>query len=191
MFTTSEPGNSDAAFLVLPNSNDPKIPEAVSRGYLVFTRADIDTEDARVGSTARRDAAFRSGAQIISTDYPEGEAARWSDYAVRFKSGRCRPMQSSKRAARMQSISCRIAFSLPERFAICSLTILRRTIGAVPALGIQAAYLYGPFAKSEEDAVSDIDVLVVGKPKATELANVAGRLEKPVEPGSKLHGDCG
>ncbi len=79
MFATSEPGNSDAAFMVLPNSDDPKIPEAVSRGYLVFTRADIDTEDARVGSTARRDAAFRSGAQIISTDYPEpapGESVR-------------------------------------------------------------------------------------------------------------------
>lgn len=65
-------------------------------------------------------------------------------------------------------------------------SILRRTIGVVPALseslskipGIQAAYLYGSFAKGDEDAASDIDILIVGKPKATELANVAGRLEK-------------
>ncbi len=65
-------------------------------------------------------------------------------------------------------------------------TILRRTIGVVPTLseslrkiqGIQAAYLYGSFAKGEEDAASDIDILIVGKPKATELADAAVRLEK-------------
>jgi predicted nucleotidyltransferase len=65
-------------------------------------------------------------------------------------------------------------------------TILRRTIGVVPAVsealgkisGIKAAYLYGSFAKGEEDASSDIDVLIVGKPEGTELANAAGLLEK-------------
>lgn len=65
-------------------------------------------------------------------------------------------------------------------------TILRRTIGIVPTVsealkkipGIQAAYLYGSFAKGEEDASSDIDILIIGKPEPTELANVAGRLEK-------------
>src|SRR6266567_3758767 len=65
-------------------------------------------------------------------------------------------------------------------------TILRRTIGVVPALaeslrkitGIEAAFLYGPFAKGEEDAASDIDVLILGKPEATELAEATARLEK-------------
>ena len=65
-------------------------------------------------------------------------------------------------------------------------SILRRTIGVVPAVsealrkvpGIHAAYLYGSFAKGEEDAASDIDVLIVGKPEAGELASAAGRLEK-------------
>jgi predicted nucleotidyltransferase len=65
-------------------------------------------------------------------------------------------------------------------------TILRRTIGIVPAVsealrkisGIHAAYLYGSFAKGEEDAASDIDVLIVGKPEPGELASAAGRLEK-------------
>ena len=65
-------------------------------------------------------------------------------------------------------------------------SILRWTIGVAPALseslrkipGIQSAYLYGSFAKGEEDAASDIDILIVGKPKATELAKVAARLEK-------------
>jgi predicted nucleotidyltransferase len=44
--------------------------------------------------------------------------------------------------------------------------------------GIKAAYLYGSFAKGEEDASSDIDVLIVGKPEGTEIANAAGLLEK-------------
>jgi predicted nucleotidyltransferase len=65
-------------------------------------------------------------------------------------------------------------------------TILRRTIGVIPAVsealrkipGIQAAYLYGSFAKQEEDAASDIDVLIVGNPEPNELANAAARLEK-------------
>jgi len=95
MFTNSKPGYPDAAFTVLPESSDPKIPLLVNRGYLVFTRADIDTEEARVNSTKRRDAAFRSGAQLISTDYPAGETAPWNDYTVRFTSGeaaRCNPV---------------------------------------------------------------------------------------------------
>lgn len=37
--------------------------------YLVRTRADIDTVDARKDDGARRDAALASGAQIVSTDY--------------------------------------------------------------------------------------------------------------------------
>jgi predicted nucleotidyltransferase len=65
-------------------------------------------------------------------------------------------------------------------------TILRPTIGIVPAVserlrkipGIHAAYLYGSFAKGEEDTASDIDILIVGKPEAGELANAAGGLEK-------------
>jgi predicted nucleotidyltransferase len=65
------------------------------------------------------------------------------------------------------------------------LTILRRTIGVAPALsealrklpGIQAAYLYGSFAKQEQDAASDIDVLIVGRPEASQLADIAARLK--------------
>ena len=44
--------------------------------------------------------------------------------------------------------------------------------------GIQAAYLYGSFAKEEEDAASNIEVMIVRKPEASELASAAGRLEK-------------
>lgn len=79
-------------------------------------------------------------------------------------------------------------YSLNKQYPLLKevFTILRRTIGVVPAVtdalkevpGIQAAYLYGSFAKGEEDASSDIDILIVGKPEATSLANVATRLER-------------
>jgi predicted nucleotidyltransferase/predicted transcriptional regulator with HTH domain len=64
--------------------------------------------------------------------------------------------------------------------------ILGRTIGVVPALSealrnipaIKAAYLYGSLAKQEEDASSDIDILIVGKPEASRLATATAQLEK-------------
>ena len=56
--------------------------------------------------------------------------------------------------------------------------LLRGSIGVEPALrdalrkvdGINAAWLYGSFAKNEADARSDIDVLIVGRPDAAQLA---------------------
>ena len=39
-------------------------------GYVVRTRADADTVEARSGDTTPRDAALASGAQWVSTDYP-------------------------------------------------------------------------------------------------------------------------
>jgi hypothetical protein len=42
----------------------------VKRGFLVRTRADTDTIDARKNSTTRRDKALASGAQFVSTDFP-------------------------------------------------------------------------------------------------------------------------
>ncbi|MBV2148956.1 phosphatidylinositol-specific phospholipase C1-like protein [Sphingobium sp. AS12] len=56
-----------AGFALTPDISE--IRDAVRKGYLVSTRADIDTVDARQGTNDRRDAALASGAQIISTDY--------------------------------------------------------------------------------------------------------------------------
>ena len=55
-----EPGHPSAAVRIL---NDPirqadAIREAVAAGYVVRTRADADTREARVGETKRREAAF-------------------------------------------------------------------------------------------------------------------------------------
>jgi len=55
----------------------------VKQGFLVRTRADADTTEARQNNTTRREKAFASGAQYISTDFPEPLAA-FSDYCVRW-----------------------------------------------------------------------------------------------------------
>src|SRR5690606_6177200 len=64
LFTSALPGEDEAAFVKL---NDPigdfdLIQELVAQGFLVRTRADGDTVQARPGDTTQRDAALASGA---------------------------------------------------------------------------------------------------------------------------------
>jgi len=66
--------------------NDPvgsfdEIGSLVRQGFLVRTRADSGTKEARENDTYRRDRAIASGAQLISTDYPEPDK-RFSSYHV-------------------------------------------------------------------------------------------------------------
>jgi hypothetical protein len=99
MFTNARPGQPDAAFVTVddPVGNEERIAELVQNGYLVRTRADADTEEARSGATARRDAAMASGAQLVSTDYPAADPALGTGYAVAFPEGRslrCNPVNA-------------------------------------------------------------------------------------------------
>ncbi len=107
LFTNSTPGQPDAAFV---EQNDPigqntaKIQDLVRKGYLVRTRADQDTAQARTDDTSLRDAALASGAQFVSTDYPApGIAARFgTDYAVTLPgqvSVRCNPVFAAELCA--------------------------------------------------------------------------------------------
>jgi hypothetical protein len=91
MFVFSEPGKPEAAFLKYedPTNLISEIKGWVEAGYIVRTRADADTKEARSGDTRRRDAAFECGAQIISTDYyrpdPRGATtAGWTGYYVKL-----------------------------------------------------------------------------------------------------------
>jgi hypothetical protein len=70
-FVQGKPGMAHTAFLLFDNAltRHADIRAAVAKGYLVRTRADIDTGDARANDPRRREAALTSGAQIISTDY--------------------------------------------------------------------------------------------------------------------------
>jgi Phosphoinositide phospholipase C, Ca2+-dependent len=99
IFTNVEPGSSDAAFVEVndPLEDPALIPALVRKGYLVRTRTDADTVQARTGETKQRDAALASGAQILSTDYPFNEKASWSGFSVGFPKGeiaRCNPVLS-------------------------------------------------------------------------------------------------
>jgi len=73
IFPNSTPGNPDAGFVKL---NDPLfdptlIPDVVDAGYLVRTRADAGLTAGRTGDTTQRDTALGSGAQYVSTDFPD------------------------------------------------------------------------------------------------------------------------
>ena len=91
LFTDSEPGSPEAGFLKM-NTPTNEIESRVMEGYLVRTRSDTETEEARTGETARRDSALASGAQFISTDYyrPDPryeESDDWTDYSVQLPGG--------------------------------------------------------------------------------------------------------
>jgi predicted nucleotidyltransferase len=64
--------------------------------------------------------------------------------------------------------------------------IVGKTIGAVATIreslkkieGIDEAYLYGSFARNQQDATSDIDILVIGDPREEVLAQAVQKLER-------------
>jgi len=79
-------------------------------------------------------------------------------------------------------------FQLNRRYALFDEVrgIVTKTIGAVPLIaqsfkkleGIREAYLYGSFARHQQDASSDIDVLVIGAPREEILAEAVRKLER-------------
>jgi hypothetical protein len=65
-----------------------KIRGMVKKGYMIRTRADADTEEARRNDKTRFQAACQSGAQIITTDYYYKSTFFPSDYTVQFEDGK-------------------------------------------------------------------------------------------------------
>ena len=101
IFTNAAVGAPDAAFTEANDFTPQAIDALVRQGYLVRTRTDEDTVQAMHNDTSRRDAVMASGAQILSTDYPKGEAAS-SGYSVAFPDGalaRCNPVEKSAACA--------------------------------------------------------------------------------------------
>jgi hypothetical protein len=97
LFTNSNPGSPDGAFVEINDSFDSSIPGTVAAGYLVRTRADSDTVEARANDTSTRDAAIASGAQYVSTDYPEPDPQIGTPYFVAIPGGtpaRCNPVNA-------------------------------------------------------------------------------------------------
>jgi Phosphoinositide phospholipase C, Ca2+-dependent len=95
----------DAAMMVV---NDPigdaeRIRSLVADGFIVRTRADADTVQARTGDTTLRDAALTSGAQYVSTDYVFPDDRFGTGYVVDLPgdtAARCNPVNAPRRCAR-------------------------------------------------------------------------------------------
>jgi hypothetical protein len=99
MFTSSAEGRPDAAFVRIddPVADGDRIRAAVRDGYLVRTRSDADTVEARSGDTTRRDAALASGAHHISSDYAVDDPRFPADFVVAIPGGepaRCNPVRA-------------------------------------------------------------------------------------------------
>jgi len=95
LFTNSDPGQPETAFIEQNGGTLEAIDALVKKGYLIRTRTDEGTEQARTNDTARRDLALSSGAQMISTDYPPSEPSQWTPFVVKFPDGlvaRCNPV---------------------------------------------------------------------------------------------------
>jgi hypothetical protein len=96
-FMTTFPDAPEAAYFTM---NDPEkqladIQARVKQGFLIRTRADADTREARAGTTARRDAALASGAQYVSTDYLWPDERFGTGYTAVLPDGaitRCNPV---------------------------------------------------------------------------------------------------
>lgn len=102
-FTNSQDAldEPDAAFAIRDEADslETVIQGLVKEGMLIRTRADTPEVQAKSGDTTRRDAAFASGGQVVSTDYPvRGMAARWgTDYYAALPGrliARCNPVNA-------------------------------------------------------------------------------------------------
>ena len=91
MFTFSNPGKPECAFVQVkkPEKDFNEIQELVAQGYMVRTLSEDGTKAAKEGDVSQMEAAFASGAQIISTTYYRAderhqESEDWSNYSVQF-----------------------------------------------------------------------------------------------------------
>lgn len=86
LFVNLKEGNPEAGFRIIndPVSNETYIQELVRKGYIIRTRADSDTKEARSEDFSKFEKAKASGAQVISTDYYIPSRLFQSDYSVSF-----------------------------------------------------------------------------------------------------------
>ena len=87
-FINTDEASPAAGYITLNEPIDlrARIQAAVQAGFIVRTRADADTWEARRNDSKPREAAFASGAQYVSTDYMHPDT-RFSDYQVRLPGG--------------------------------------------------------------------------------------------------------
>ena len=99
MFTNSDEGEPEAAWFNVNNSlNDgEQIRDLVAAGYMVRTRADADTQQARDDDYTLQESAFASGGQFVSTDYVVPIEDFGTEYFAAVPGGyvaRCNPISA-------------------------------------------------------------------------------------------------
>jgi hypothetical protein len=95
VFTYAQQGAPEAAFLLMNESvsQQDSIKARVRDGYIVRSRSDANTLEARAGDYSSMNASFNSGAQITSTDYyhadPRGgiPGSGFTNFEVKFPNG--------------------------------------------------------------------------------------------------------
>jgi hypothetical protein len=97
MFVNVEESDPNAAFFIMnePLTQLEDIKKKVQAGFMVRTRADADTREARKGDYSRFKAAVESGAQLISTDYYDSKLSPTGNFQIIFSDGkyqRCNPV---------------------------------------------------------------------------------------------------
>lgn len=97
IFVNSVDEQADHAAYFTMNSpirDQERIRAAVRAGFIVRTRADANTMEARNNDYSRSEAAFSSGAQYISTDYyqPRLEFSEYSISLPKNSAARCNPL---------------------------------------------------------------------------------------------------
>jgi len=103
LFANADPGTPEAAALIRNNPKMPEIKSLVEKGYIIRTRSDADTKEARMNDRSGFIAACNSGAQIITTDYYLKSTHFKSDYIVSFEGNkyvRLNPVFTSDHMAR-------------------------------------------------------------------------------------------
>lgn len=99
VFINAEPGKPEAATMFRNNAEDAEITDLVKKGYIIRTRADSDTKEARANDYSHFNAAKTSGAQIITTDYYLPSTFFTSSYQIKFDDGsyvRINPVNGKK-----------------------------------------------------------------------------------------------
>ena len=97
MFVNVDEEHPQAGFFIMNNpiSMEKEIQDRVKKGFMVRTRSDANTTEAREGNFKRYEAAIRSGAHLISTDYYLEELSPNNDFQIEFENGayaQCNPI---------------------------------------------------------------------------------------------------
>lgn len=89
LFVNLKEGNPEAGFRIIndPVTNETYIQDLVKKGYMIRTRSDSDTREARNNDYSKFEKAKSSGAQVISTDYYIPSRLFPSTYQVSFENG--------------------------------------------------------------------------------------------------------